>query len=297
MKNNFKKLNIAIIGAGKVGSSFAFELNARGFKIKYLIDENIKNLKKICSALKIKFYDTYVDRNIIQDSQIIIIAVQDSRIPALLKNFRGIDLRNKFIFHTSGYFHSKMFKKLKVNRRFIGSFHPLQTFSNVSFSNQFLLRNIYFGIEGGTQLRELLIYLSKNLKSKYIIIKTDDKSLYHFACVFASNFLVSYLNILNGILKSTSIKPVKDIKIFYPIIERTISNIKDNGLAESLTGPFARADLEVIKGHTRSLRKELNHLIPIYKLFGREAIILAKNKNLKVSKDLKILSKFVNDLK
>ena len=237
MKVNYKKLNIAIIGIGKVGSAFANELILKGYNVKYLVETNPGFLKKISRKLKIRYYSTSVNKDIISDSQIIIISVQDSRIPGLLKSFRNIDLRNKYIFHTSGYYNSEIFTKLRIEKNKIGSFHPLQTFNDVSLNNQNLLKNIYFGIQGGILLKKLLIYLSKSLRSKYILINEKDKPLYHFACVFASNFLVSYMSILNKIISSTNIKPVKSIEIFYPIIEKTLSNIKENGLI-NLPLPF-----------------------------------------------------------
>jgi len=296
MIKNLKKLNICLIGAGKVGSALAFELFEKKFSLKYLIDGNRTNLKTFSLLFKNVLCDKKLKPDFIKNSDMIIISVQDKYLEKLAKEIKrsGLNFKNKYILHTSGFYTSDVFKKLNLEASNIGSFHPIQTFNNISVSNKHLLNNIYWGIEAGKKLEPILKKFSRIFDSKYILVPKKDKPLYHFACVYASNFLISYLNILDTLLKDTGIKPVKNINIFLPIISCTIQNINKKGLKNSLTGPFVRKDFKVIEGHLRFLEKKFKELIPIYLYFGKSAINLSSKKYDSSNKDLTTLKRILN---
>ena len=62
------------------------------------------------------------------------------------------------------------------------------------------------------------------------------------------------------------------------IIEKTLSNVSENGLINSLTGPFERNELETISNHLNSINKEIPSLIPFYTLLGMETVKVAFKK-------------------
>ncbi len=138
--------------------------------------------------------------------------------------------------------------------------------------------------------KTLLVQIVKDLDSKYIEIPKDKKHLYHSACVIASNFMITLLNISSEIIGNIGIEKNKTFEIFKPIIDNTLRNISEHGLTDSLTGPFERNDLETISNHLSSINKELPSLLPFYTLLGMETVKIAfKKESLNLKNVISIL--------
>lgn len=278
---NLKKLKICVIGIGKVGSALTLELMEKGFNVRYLISNNKTILRKFIKTNPRVSYSDHLEKSYLNQSDIIIISVQDKYVPDLILKLKNtsLNLSKKYIFHTSGFLSSNVFMNIKISKKRIGSFHPVQTFNKTSYRNTNLFRGIYCGIEAGIELRKLLIFITKSIDSNYVLVPQKDKPIYHFACAYSSNYLVTYLAVLDKLLSGTSIKPVKNFKIFLPIVKQTLMNLEHFGFAESLTGPFERKDFSVIEGHLRYLKENLQEMIPLYLYFGKSAISLSSQHN------------------
>lgn len=271
---------IYIVGVGRVGSSFAFELKDKDFDINFLTDRNEERLKEISLGINPVSVSTSIKKEFILSSDIIIISVQDKFIKDIIKEIAGleIDLSEKYFFLTSGSESTDTFYLGNFYKENLLSMHPIQTFDKASFENNHLLENIYFGIEGGLQARALAIKIIEKLNSRFIDIPKEKKYLYHSACVISSNFLITLLNISSEVMGSIGIDKSKAFEIFRPIIDKTLSNISEDGLTNALTGPFERNDIETISNHLSSINKELPSLIPFYTLLGMETVKVAFKK-------------------
>lgn len=285
-------MKIYIIGTGKVGSSFYYELIDKGYHVSSITGRNsflMEGDRKNDSLIK---FSERIEREFIKDSDVILVCVQDRFISEITSEITRleIDLSDKIFIHTSGSKSSDVFKGGSINPENTLSLHPIQTFDKLSLKNTQLLENIYFGIEGGVKGKEFGIELIEKLNSKYIEIPIDKKHLYHSACVISSNFLITLLNISSEIMGSIGIEKRKTFEIFKPIIAKTLENISEDGLVNSLTGPFERNDMETISNHLSSINKELPSLIPFYTLLGMETVKVAfKKESLNMKNVISIL--------
>ena len=274
------KRSICIIGVGKVGSTLAFEFIEAGFQNVFLIDKYLARVSRIAKSSKKFKYSNRFKKEFINGSDIVIISVHDSVIGSVIKKLQSlkIDYSGKIILHTSGALNSDVFNLLNISKSRIGSFHPIQTFNRFQYSRSKVLEGIYFGIEGGIKARKFQKELCKKFKSYYIEIPKEKKLIYHTACVIASNFLVTYINILSDIIKMIGLKEEKTYKIFEPIIIETLLNISRHGHVKSLTGPYERNDVNTINGHLQSIAEENPLLIPFYISLAKETIGVALKK-------------------
>ncbi len=288
---------VYIIGVGKTGSSFSFELKDKGYEIEFLTDRNTIQLNEIADKLYPVSFSGNIEKSFVAGSEIIIICVQDRNIKDVVKEISefNLDLSKKFFIISSGSVSSAVFPAELFNKENTMSMHPVQTFDKVSFCNSHLLENIYFGIEGGNSAKELAAEMIGKLNSKFIEIPADKKHLYHSACVISSNFLISLLNVSSEIMGSIGVDKKKTFEIFKPLIEKTLQNISSEGLINSLTGPFERNDVETISNHLYSINKELPSLIPFYTLLGMETVKVAfKKESLNMKNVISILD-LMND--
>ena len=291
---------ICLIGIGKVGSALVFELKEAGFKRVFLVDKVLKRVSSVANKLDRIKYSDRLNKKFIDESDIIIISVQDNEINNVVKRISGlnINLKEKIILHTSGALNSEVFDILKISKSRAGSFHPIQTFNKRRSFKSNVFKGIYFGLEGGVKAKKLQKELCAKFESHYLEIPKEKKLIYHTACVIASNFLVTYINILDDIIKSIGYKEEETYKIFEPIIIETLLNISKYGNVKSLTGPFERNDVKVIEGHLKALQEEHPLLVPFYVSLAREtAKVALKNKSIgkrDASKLERILDKYNN---
>ncbi|HRJ99142.1 MAG TPA: DUF2520 domain-containing protein [Ignavibacteria bacterium] len=272
--------NVYIIGAGNAGSAFAFELNEIGFKVNFLTDRNIENVKRVSDKLLPLETSNKTEGRFIEASGIILICVQDRFIKDVINEIISTkaDLKDKYFIHISGSLSSEIFPEEEFKKSYTGSMHPVQTFAALSVENNKYLSGIYFGIEGKNECIRLMKKIISNFRSEFLEIPSDKKYIYHSACVVASNFLVTLMNISAELLASIGIEKSRSFEIFRPIVMKTIENISDNGLVNSLTGPFERNDIETVSNQLNSIYKELPSLIPFYTLLGMETVKIAFRK-------------------
>jgi len=277
LKNNMQKKfkNVNIIGFGKVGSAYAYALQDCGYHIKYIISERFKNINSLSRHFPGCVFNKKISFLSLINSDIIIISVQDDKIIEIVKIISQYNknLTGKIFFHTSGALSSDILSKLGIHRNYIGSMHPIQTFRELSVKNNDLLKDIYYGIEGDETSIKFFKILCKNLSSKYIELKKEDKLLYHISCVISSNYLITHLFLLEEVFVQISNADI--MKVFMPLVNNTLVNIVRFGIPKSLTGPISRNDINTIKKHIALLKKNNPEILKYYSFMSGKTVEIA----------------------
>jgi predicted short-subunit dehydrogenase-like oxidoreductase (DUF2520 family) len=285
---NHKTKKIYIIGAGKVGSSFVYEFFKKKYALKFVSERNLKKQKNLTKDLERKKVrcSLNIESDYIEKSDVIFIMTQDAYVESVVAEISKlkIDLRKKLFIHISGSLSSDVFKKLKIAKTDCASFHPIQTFSEVT-KNSSLVENIYFGIEGGKNACKYVKSMAKDFGSNYLMVNPKKKHLYHAASVVTSNYLIGLIYAASKIIKAIGADEKKTFKIYEPIIKNTLENIDRQGIVKSLTGPVERNDSAIIEKHIKELKKVDPVLTALYLNFGIIAAELAEQKRSISKKD------------
>ena len=285
---NHKKKKIYLIGAGKVGSSFIYEFIKKKYSLSFVSERNLKREKNLLRDLDKKkvLSSERLEADFIKGSDVIFIMTQEAFILSVIKEIKKfkIDLRNKLFIHISGSLSTEVFKELKIAKTNCASFHPIQTFSEVT-KNSSLVENIYFGIEGGKSAVGYVQKLAKDFHSNYFMVNPKKKYLYHIASIITSNYLVGLIYAASKIIKEIGADEKNTYKIFEPIIKNSLENIGRQGIVKSLTGPIDRNDIEIVEKHIKELKKIDSTLTALYLNFGIIAAELAERKRSISKKD------------
>ncbi|MEJ2507760.1 MAG: DUF2520 domain-containing protein [Ignavibacteriaceae bacterium] len=164
-----------------------------------------------------------------------------------------LNFKNSYFIHLSGSENIETLNPLKRKGGRTASIHPMQTFPSHKIVS---LKNVYAAIEIKEDNR--FRYLGKLCKTLGMIpfrIKSDKKSLYHLAGVFASNFLAGNLFVSKRMLVENKIPENMFFNILNATVNTTLSNIKKVGPAKALSGPVERGDIQTICKHISSLKK------------------------------------------
>ncbi|MCL5030467.1 MAG: DUF2520 domain-containing protein [Bacteroidetes bacterium] len=249
-----EKKNIAIIGAGKISYSLAAALTKAGFTISIIISKKIESAKNLANKFRIKNFSNELE-DIPFKNGIFFLAVPDNQINSVSDNLSKLkfDFQNSFFIHLSGALNISELDSLKKKKAQTASFHVMQSFPSKRISN---IKNNFAAIEtDNIKAKKFLFDLAQKLSLKSFEIKSTEKTFYHLAGTFASNFLVG--NIFNSeiLFSSGNKKKVKFYDIINPIVKSTLKNIKTIGVSEALSGPIERGDIQTIKKHLAELRK------------------------------------------
>ena len=256
--------NVLIIGAGRVGTTFAKVLSEIGYEIPYILsNEYLENFELYLSGtVPIK----EIKKSIIENTEIIIISVPDDQIHNVVNKLNSITInwKNKIILHTSGCLSSIELNSLKKNGAKVGSMHPLQTFDSY-FLDRKIFRDIVLTVEGDNQAILFAEKIAKQLNMNLLKLKHEDKIGYHIAAVASSNFIVALLDYTERLYNELAIDRSKSKNLILPIVNQTIKNYFENETKQIITGPLKRNDVKTVEKHINYLKENQKDLLPVYK--------------------------------
>ena len=274
-------MRIGLIGCGKVGTTIFYLLKKHNH-ITGVYDINKKNEKRALKLLHIK--ENMPLEELCTKSQALFFATPDDQILAAYKKTIPFIKGKKYIFHFSGLLPGATFPKSRNIYR--ASVHPFATFPKISIPPT--RKKYILFVEGDTQAANIA---KRIFAKKYFIInriRKEQKIYHHLIGVFSSNLMVGLISAIYEVAKSTHWSNKEINNVVMPIIEETLNNIKINSVKNALSGPLERGDIEIIKKHLNTLKKNKN-LLDIYKTLS---LVILKNvvKNGKKEEIEKLLS-------
>jgi predicted short-subunit dehydrogenase-like oxidoreductase (DUF2520 family) len=241
----------------------------------------LRNRYKQIKVEIVKDSGSNINKNILENSNIIFICTQDDKIKRSVKKILllKVNLKGKIFAHTSGALSSDELHALKAKGAAIASFHPVQTFELKAKRNDHRFKNIYIAIEGDTSAKKTLSGISRKINSVPFFINKNFKTLHHICCVISSNYLITNLSFIRDIyIRKNGFKNLNFFNIYIPLIYQTLSNIKVKGIEGSLTGPIARNDLKTLEKHISELKKLYPEINDYYKFIGIKTVNIAHRK-------------------
>jgi len=247
------KTKIAIIGAGRIAYSLTSALLKEGYVVDTIISRKINSAKALAGKFGVKKY--FDDKNLISKSvNVFFITVPDSEIKKTAVQLSKLKFSTAFFIHFSGAEDISVLNPLKVKGGKTGSLHLMQTFPSKKIVN---IKNVNSAIEtDDDSMYKFLLQLCSDLQLIPFRIDSKDKTYYHLAGVFASNFLAGNLLNAQKLLSLNNIDEQKYFKILSSTIQSTLQNIKTVGPAKALSGPVERGDIKTIQKHIYSLKRK-----------------------------------------
>ncbi len=310
-KTNNSHPSVSMIGPGKVGQALAHALQSLGYPLVALVFRNQEKADHFSENGRSFFPKTVLlaldDLDKLPKSDLIFITTPDDAIEETAKKLAALQrllVRTKrrkgstypgAILHTSGALSSEVLAPLRSRSCQVGSLHPLVS---VNFPDPAAatFRGAYFCVEGEKMAVIYAQEIIRDLGANSVHIKTERKALYHAAAVMASPHLTALFDLAVELLIESGVRHDDAQKIFLPLVESTIKNLRHSDPAGALTGTFARGDVETVKHHLKALTegnpKPPAAALEVYKLLGLRSLQLAKQRGLapkKISEITKLL--------
>lgn len=265
-----QKLTLSIAGSGNVGSFLATELFNAGFTIRQIYSRTLANAEML--ALKVKAQAVDSSTLITDNIDLLVIALPDNIIPIFCEELRKSKPASSLkIASTAGSVSLNEIKRYFDN---CGVIYPLQSITKITRPD---VKSIPFCLEGTNELiKSLLVRIASAITDDIRDINSEQRLLIHLAAVFASNFTNHLIAIADDIISKGGI----DRNILWPLINETVSRLKNNNPLDIQTGPAKRNDTETMAKHMELIRKiETESIGSIYKIISNNIAIMSTSVN------------------
>lgn len=265
-------MDIAVIGAGRVGTAMAVLLRRAGHRIVAVAGSEATRER---AALHLPDVPVRSNADAARGAQVVLLGTPDAAIePACTALAEaGALAEGATVAHLSGATGLGALAAAEATGATVLSVHPLMTCADVESSIDRIPGSAFAVTarsEAGYVLGERLA-----LDAGGRPFRLDDamKPLYHAAAVLASNAVVA-LTALAASLERTAGVP-EPIEALAPLQRATLANIEAMGPAIALTGPAVRGDAETVERNLLALAEHAPSAVRTYVVLADLAVKLA----------------------
>lgn len=267
------KLKLNIIGCGRLGKTLAFLLR----KTNLVFIQDIYNSSMSSSENAVAFIGEGTACHTLEQfrsADLYLIATPDDAIEAVCKQLgqQAAPKPGSLVFHCSGLRSSDSLDSVRTLGCYTASVHPIFSFSNplIDIKN---FSGTYCSLEGDVQALEIISPLLAGIGGQSFLLAKESKALYHAACVFSSNYIVT----LSAMAEDCYQKAGLPFDLAKPLVNsmmtQSLNKLKDTSAVKALTGPIQRGDKETLKKHLHVL-KPFSELEQVYKSLGKSTVPL-----------------------
>src|SRR5439155_10806536 len=172
------KPQIAIVGAGRLGSVLSLALAKAGYRVNEIIWRDTRGCQKSAReiARSTRSFSTTL-KTATMDSDLIWFCVPDREIAVAARALiRSAEWKGKVVFHSSGALASDELNVLRRRGAAVASVHPMMTFVRGSIPS---LKGVAFALEGDARAIRLERKITSDLEGDACSISKTNKIAYH----------------------------------------------------------------------------------------------------------------------
>jgi predicted short-subunit dehydrogenase-like oxidoreductase (DUF2520 family) len=265
-------MDIAVIGAGRVGTALAVRLLDAGHRIVAISGRagTVDRAARYLPGVPVRPPSIAA-----RGTEVVIIATPDDLIEPTASSLadEGALGEGQSAIHLSGATSLGALSAPRAAGAEVLSVHPLQTFPDVDSA---MARIPGSGIavtalsEAGYGLGERL---ARDVGGRPFRLADEAKPIYHAAAVFASNYLVAITALAEELFSDAGMP--EPAELFLPLQRATLDNIATMGPTAALTGPAVRGDAGTVTANLEALAKRAPQAVPAYVALADVALDLA----------------------
>jgi predicted short-subunit dehydrogenase-like oxidoreductase (DUF2520 family) len=259
------RLNVGVIGAGRVGTALAVALRRAGHRIAAASAVSSASRQRVDRYLP--GTPVLQPADVIAAADLVLLTVPDDALAGLVRGLAatGAPLAGRMLAHTSGMHGLAVLDPATDLGALPLALHPVMTFTGRA-DDVDKLAGICFGVTAPTVLRPAAEVLVMEMGGEPVFIAEADRGLYHAALAGAANHLVTQVVQAEDLLTRAGV--AQPARMLGPLLSAALDNALRLGDA-GLTGPVARGDAETVAGHVDALRADAPEALPAYLALAR----------------------------
>ena len=251
---------IGFIGAGTVAGSLAVCLSRQGYRVVAAASRTFASAQGLARRVEgCVAYQTSQDAA--DDSDVVFITTSDDAIEPVSRSLTWRP--GQGVVHCSGAASLDVFDHAAGQGAAPGAFHPLQAFSSVENGIE-SIPGITFGIEGSGEMATFLQQMARDIGGNPIVLRAEDKALYHLTGVMMGNLLTEYVAMAAQMWDRLGMSRDAGLKALIPMMRQVSVNLDTSGVPAAVAGPYVRGDVGTVRKHLETLRDRAPEMLPFY---------------------------------
>jgi predicted short-subunit dehydrogenase-like oxidoreductase (DUF2520 family) len=259
------RLNVGVVGAGRVGTALAVALSRAGHRVTGASAVSETSRRRIERFLP----DALVlqPADVIAAADLVLLTVPDDALGGLVTGLAatGAPLAGRLLAHTSGRHGLAVLEPAVALGALPLALHPVMTFTGRP-DDVDRLAGISFGVTAPDPLRTAAEALVVEMGGEPVFIAEQDRPLYHAALAGGANHLVTLVVEAADLLARAGV--ARPARMLGPLLSAALDNALRLGDA-GLTGPVARGDAQTVASHLEALRSAAPEALPAYLALAR----------------------------
>jgi predicted short-subunit dehydrogenase-like oxidoreductase (DUF2520 family) len=262
---------IGFVGAGAAGTALGVAASRAGWPVAAVASRDRSRRERFVALVpSARAFD--VPSALAEEVDLLFLTVPDDAVglvAAQLRLYAG-----QGVVHTSGALAASVLDPARGAGTLAASFHPLVAFADVDRSVE-ALRGATVALEGDEPLVELLGELATAVGAQPVRLPPGGKAAYHAAAVLAAGGFIGLLDAIAEVGRGAGLDERGSLAIYAPLIRQSLANAEALGVAEALTGPLLRGDLETVRMHLATLRRLAPGAVELYRAVAEREIAIA----------------------
>jgi predicted short-subunit dehydrogenase-like oxidoreductase (DUF2520 family) len=259
------RLDIGIVGAGRVGTALAVALSRAGHRVTGASAVSVASRRRVDKYLP--GTPVMEPAEVIGAADLVLLTVPDDALGGLVSGLAatGAPLAGRLLAHASGRHGLAVLEPATRLGALPLALHPVMTFTGRP-DDVDRIAGISFGVTAPPQLRPAAEVLVLEMGGEPVFIAEDDRGLYHAALAGAANHLVTLVVQAADLLHRAGVP--QPARMLGPLLSAALDNALRLDDA-ALTGPVARADAETVASHLDALRAAAPEALGAYLAMAR----------------------------
>jgi len=277
---------LAIIGAGRLGTSFALAAASRGATITgYLCrtEEGAARAEGLLNAPPLSSLAEMATT----EADIYILTVPDACLSQVAEEFcaalpdptASSAETTSIIMHTSGATPLSVLDSCRKRGMHTLAWHPLQSFSDPTIGRHRFSGSAVAITGSSERAEEAGGKMAQALGASPFRLEDQSRALYHAAAVVAGNYLVTLLDAAAELFRTAGIPEEQALPALMPLAQGALDNTREHGTAGAITGPLVRGDTHTARQHLEALAQNAPDLDGLYRVLGLHTLELVRRQN------------------
>jgi predicted short-subunit dehydrogenase-like oxidoreductase (DUF2520 family) len=259
------RLRVAVIGAGRVGSTLGAALARAGHEIvaaTAVSQQSRARAERLLPGVPLLAAD-----DAIAGADLALLAVPDDVLRPLVAGLAETDAwrPGQLAAHTSGAQGIGVLDPAAARGVLPLALHPVMTFAGRP-EDLDRLAGATFGVTAPDELRAVAESLVVEMGGEPVWVPEPARALYHASLTIASNHLVTLVNDALGLLSSAGVS--EPARLAAPLLSASLDNVLRLGDG-ALTGPVVRGDVATVAAHVATLTRAAPDVLPAYLAMAR----------------------------
>lgn len=240
-------LRFSLVGPGRVGSSLAHWLVARGaHAIEIAGRRNSEELANLLQARPCAPQELHSE-----GLDLLLLATPDHTLSDLALSLSERP-QARVALHTAGCFDAEILAPLRATGTAVGSLHPLKAFT-APISDPQAAQGVFFAWDGDPEAQDLAQRMVVSWGGVGRLLTGTDRVLYHLAASLAAGGVVTLLALAADLTERLSL-PRQVLQGYFTLAQNALAQAATaDHPSSAITGPAARGDLLTLARHRKVL--------------------------------------------